>query len=204
MPFVIDHVEQLSLSDDERRLRANELNALLYLAEGLTFLANQVKQIEDSYRGQLDPRRVEFHFGNVPGFEWVPRGLLACSFHWYAVSACNYARMVGWLANGDDPKKTAQYVERVLPSVHLWRNKVAAHFAQTDPRPEDTAADLVASLMPPSFVDDAFAVGALRISMKRTSSRTDMQWKLTHVHRDLGRRYWPPEGDASNRGRPTP
>lgn len=204
MPLVIDHLDQLILSDDEARQRANELNALRHLAQGLTFLADQVKKIEDRYRERLDPKRVAFHFGNVPGFEWVPRGLLACSFHWYAVSACNYARMVGWLANGDDPKKTAQYVERVLPSVRLWRNKVAAYFAQTDPRPEDTAADLVASLMPPSFVDDAFAASALRISLKRTSSRTDMQWKLTHVHRDLVDRYWPPEGQAHRRWIPVP
>ena len=200
MPFVIDHVEQLSLSDDERRLRANELNALLYLAQGLAFLADQVKRIEDRYREQLDPKRVEFHFGNVPGFEWVPRGLLVCSFHWYAVSACNYARMVGWLANAGDTKKAAAYVQRVLPSVYLWRNKVAAHFAQTNPRLEDTAADLAASVMLPiSFDDDAFAASALRISLKGTSSRTDMQWKLTHVHRDLVKRYWPTEGDASDR-----
>ncbi len=59
----------------------------------------------------------------------IPQDLVACYFHWYAVTVCNYAKLVGWLANDGDSIKAREYMERVLPQVYLWRHKVAAHFA---------------------------------------------------------------------------
>lgn len=177
-------------------MSGNELNSLAYLRQGLQFLNWQVERIEEKILEELDPNLRAFIFGNHPALRSVPQGMVACAFHWYAVSACNYVRLVGWLAYEGDSKKANDYVRRVLPAVNLWRNKVAAHFARTVPRPEDTAADLAASVMfPIAFDDKAFHANTLTIAMRRggqsSSSRTDMRWSLTHTHRDLAQRYWP-------------
>ena len=129
----------------------------------------------------------------------IPQDLVACSFHWYAVTVCNYAKLVGWLANDGDSIKAREYMERVLPQVYLWRHKVAAHFAIIDPqtkgRHPDTAADLAKGVMfTLSFDDDAFYANSLGLTMtqkgKSSTSRHDMRWSLTYTHRNLISRYW--------------
>jgi hypothetical protein len=202
--MIIDHVDQIELAEEVVQAHKNELNSLRYLAQGLHLLYAQVKRIEDKVLERLDPDLEVFMYGNAPELKQVPLGIVACSFHWYAVSACNYARMVGWIANAGDTKKAGQYVQQVLLPVYIWRNKIAAHFAKVDPRPEDTPADLAASVMfPISFHNDAFYAGQMRLSMTQhgqgSSSRTDMQWSLTHTHFELAKRYWPeqvPPGDG--------
>lgn len=109
--------------------------------------------------------------------------------------------MVGWLAAGGDSTKADDYVRRVLPAVHIWRNKVGAHFAKVKPKKEDIPADLALSvLFPISFGGDAFYAGSLILSLgkggKSSTSRRDMRWSLTHAHRELIGRYWPSQ-DAS-------
>lgn len=195
-PVILDYIDHLELSADDARLRFNELHSLAYLVEGLTFLAGQVAKIEARIKEQelkaIGPDKVAFSFGNRPGLDWVPQGLVASAFHWYSVSACSYARLVGFLGYGA-PAEAQKYVETVMPQIYLWRNKVAAHFSLTDPRKEDTAADLAASVMFPVSIDDArFVVGAMQLGMKGTSSRDDMQWSLTKSFEDFKKRYQPP------------
>ena len=198
MPLVLDHVESIELSDEERQHHFNELKSLDYLAGGLRWLATNVRMVEQRYLEQEDPKMFAFAFGNVPGKEWVPWGMLACAFHWYAVSSCNYARLVGWLGNDGDSPKATDYFKSVLPNVHVWRNKVAAHFAVTDPHDEDTPADLAASvLFPIGFQDDSFVASPFTLAKGdpsgSSSSREDMTWSLTHVHAQLCQRFWPQE-----------
>ena len=194
--MLIDHIEPVELDDDEVSRYGNELRSLAYLSEGLQFLYKQVDRLQAKVREVLPDDKVFTLYGNAPPLRNVPQGLLACAFHWYAVSVCNYVRMVGWLATGEDPKKATGYIRRVIPQVYVWRNKVGAHFARIAPRPEDTMADLAASVIfPIAFEDDAFWTGAVLLSVRqggRTStSRTDMRWSLTHTHRELSTRYWP-------------
>lgn len=184
------------MTKDEAEKHSNELLSLRYLASGLWFLNNQVRKIETQVCEKAPRNRRGSHFGNSPDLEGVPQDLVACAFHWYAVSACNYVKMVGWLTNAGDSEKAGRYMERVLPQVHLWRHKVAAHFAITDPRKDDNAADLAMSVMfPIAFDDDAFCTGALTLTMssggQQSTSRRDMGWSLTRTHRSLTLRYWP-------------
>ncbi len=194
--MLIDHVESLKLDDAQVARYGNELRSLAYLAQGLEFLYRQVDQMEASVREALPADKVFVLYGNAPVLRDVPQGLVASAFHWYAVSACNYVRMVGWLASGEDVKGATSYVKRVIPQVYIWRNKVGAHFARIAPHPKDTLADLAASVMfPTGFKDDAFwtapLVLALRKGGRTSTSRKDMRWSLTHVHRELSSRYWP-------------
>ena len=194
--MIIDYVDKLELTNDEASKHFNELRSLDYLAHGLWFLHNQVHKIEAQISARVDKNKRVFIFGNAPEMKGIPQDLVACAFHWYAVSACNYVKMVGWLASNSDSSKAREYMERVLPQVYLWRHKVAAHFAIIGPRKNDNAADLAKSVMfPISFDDDAFYANSLTLTQssggKSSTSRQDMCWSLTHTHHELTPRYWP-------------
>lgn len=192
--MIVDQVDNFVLTNEQTNQYFNELHSLAYLSEGLNFLYGQIRKIEDDVVARLDPHKLVSIFGNAPQLQGVPQGLVACAFHWYAVSVCNYVRLTGWLTHGNDPDRATEYVNQVIPAVHLWRNKVAAHFSITDPRSNDTPADLAKSVVfPISFDDDAFFAGSLTLSMSRagraSKSRQDMRWSLTHCHNDLCARY---------------
>jgi len=194
---VIDHVDKLELTKDEAEKYFNERRSLDYLARGLWFLYEQIQGVEAEVVKRL-PRDKRFAiFGNAPEMRGIPQDLMACAFHWYAVTVCNYVKMVGWLVNNGDSKKATGYLNRVIPPVKLWRDKVGAHFARHSPRGENIA-DLAMSVMfPISFENDAFYAGSWTLTLgtggKSFKSRQDMRWSLTHTHRDLISRYWPPK-----------
>jgi hypothetical protein len=194
----IDYKDNFVLPDDEAH--SNELRSLRYLACGLWFLYDQVQKVEAEVAKRVGDGKQVFIYGNDPQLEGIPQDLVACAFHWYAVSACNYVKMIGWLANAGDSNKAREYMECVLPQVYLWRHKVAAHFAIIDPRKDDNAADMAKSVMfPISFDDGAFYANSLTLTQssggKTSSSRQDMRWSLTHTHRNLILRYWPSKID---------
>jgi hypothetical protein len=193
--MIIDHVDHLELGQEAEGEYANELNSLAYLGEGLWFLYRNVRRIEDKVIDLLG-KDVQCSFvGSPPGFEWIPQGLVACSFHWYAVSLCNYLRLVGWLAYGQKPTEARAYARRVAPNVVAWRNKVGAHFARTDPRPEDGSATLSASVMfPVGFENGTFVAHPFTLVIGNGKGKTtsvDMRWSLSRIHRALAERYWP-------------
>lgn len=194
--MIIDYCENIDLPQDVVEAHPNELSAIGYLTQGLRFLYRQVNGIEERVRELVGPDMQTVFVGRPPPFEWIPLGLVACSFHWYAVSACNLTGLIGWLANNEDSSKATAYVKKLIPEVGLWRNKIAAHFARTAPRAEDSFADLVASVMVPvGFDDDAFYTQPFSLTLggvgEPSTTRRDMRWSLTHVHRQLCKRYWP-------------
>lgn len=197
--MIIDHIDNLKLTDSQVRNSYNELHSLDYLAKGLEFLYDQVQKLEGEVIKRVGNDRQVYLYGNAREFRGIPLGLVACAFHWYAVTVCNYVKMVGWLANGGNSKKAREYMERVLPQVYLWRNKVGAHFARHTPKltgkNKDTPADLAMSVMfPIGFINDAFYASPFKLSLRqsgRLSTTQNMQWSLTHTHRALIPRYWP-------------
>ena len=216
--MILDHVDGLEINSDDLDRNSNELGSLNYLSAGLHYLNAQVQNIETEVLARLPENQVTYVYGNDPTLEGIPQGLVACAFHWYSVTACNYVKLVGWLGSGGDTGEARAYLQRVAPEVMLWRNKVGAHFARTSPRPDDTPADLAMSVMfPVSFYDDAFYAGSVVLTLEssiprgderteiadwrrrllsgprgqRTRSRTDMMWSLSRTHRQLASRYWP-------------
>ncbi len=192
---VIDYIANLKLSDEKEKEYFNELRSLSYLATGLRFIYEKVQRVEDEVIERLPKNKQVSIFGNAPEMQGINQDLVACAFHWYAVTACNYVKMVGWLANNGDSSKAREYMQSVLPQVYLWRHKVAAHFAIIDPQKNDNAADLAMSVMfPISFDNDAFYTGSFTLTISKggnkSRSRQDMRWSLTHTHCDLIPRYW--------------
>jgi hypothetical protein len=199
--MLLDHIANINADEADRGLQGNVVSRLADLSGGLNWIAFTVSQIEQSVFARLETEREMFsrqnRFVMMGGkqLSHVDQGMVMCAFHWYAVSVCNYARTVGWVRFGPDKKKIDDYVTSVLPSVALWRNKVAAHFGFTDPR-GDNLADFTVYSMPLCFTNEGFSMGEMKVSIKvqdvaHSSSDALVPWSLTDVHRQLRPRYWP-------------
>lgn len=190
--IVLDHIKSLELNDTEASKHYNELRSLNYLSQGLWFLYRQVEIYEDVIKEKANPSRITLIWGNHPELQEIPQDLIACAFHWYSVSVCNYVKLIGWLVNDNDSTKARRYMKEVLPEVYLWRNKVGAHFSRIVSREDDNAADLAKSVMFPIIIDDnVFSTNSLTLTLGSNPSRKDMNWSLTAIHRKLILRYWP-------------
>lgn len=201
--MIIDHVDDLELPDEQVRKHNNELYTLRNLAVGLSFLNRQVAKVEDAMIGSARGKLKVMAAGNIPGVPRTGLSLVTCAFHWYAVSACNYVWLVGWLARKADGKlpNPKEYAERVMPTVVKYRHKVAAHLATVLPR-DDSPADVATTLLfPVTLTDEGLSVGGWNVTTteagQRSQSKHDFQWSLTQTHRELSKRYWPqPGGEA--------
>jgi hypothetical protein len=91
-----------------------------------------------------------------------------------------------------------EYIKSVdeIRDVVTWRNKVAAHFAITDPHEEDNPMTLETSIMyPVSYDAGRFRVGSWVPGVTYqdgTKHESEIPpWSLTEVHEKVSARYWP-------------
>lgn len=184
----------------------NNLHALGYLPKGILAIAKEIRNYEVRMEDGTDfpVRGANLVFGpSLAKFEQI-----ACYFSWFTVSLHNYLKLVGlielvtqqnWsrrdVANPDNAKKIQRhctnYVKEVIPEIHLWRNKVAAHFAITAPFPEDNQALLEFSAMNNIvYMSPYFYAGALQWGT--TGGQTDFpKWSMTETMQALIPRLWP-------------
>ncbi len=193
---------------------SNEYNALLQLRNGLFSLYKKVNEVENIIVEENDDS-VVFCFGNKP--DVVPQditNILPCYFHWFGTSICNYIRLNGFIVAremggisesdiGLEPnrkriKEECDHYIKSIPEIQdilKWRNKVAAHFALTDPRKDDNIATLEASIIyPVAFDTDRFRTGTLIFSRGdgTVNHESDIpNWSLTDVFEKLHERFWP-------------
>ena len=197
--MLIDHIDTLELSEHHSDRYYNDLGALKRLYAGLNYLYHHIRSLEDEVAARLGPGEHQVA-GNHPTFEGIPMSLIACSFHWYSVTACDYVRLVGWMTHQEDSKKALEYVKHVIPEVYLWRTKVGAHFTRSQPTKEDNAADQQLSVMNPiDYHTGSFHAGSAVFAIISPSvedsaiskSKRSMMWSLTETHKTLAARYWP-------------
>lgn len=197
---ILDHIDKITVPGNVFEEPANEYWALICLRHGMEFLYHQALRCDQTVKQQLNPdgNVHVFRSGNFPEFARVPRTLLTCAFHWYAISACQYARTVGAIAYNFDSNRPCpdKYANNIIPEVVAFRDKVAAHFAWSTRNKRDNDAERLASILPPlSFDDDSFYVGRSRIIARRggkaSNSEAIMPWSLCKVHETLRERYWP-------------
>jgi hypothetical protein len=192
--MILDYIEKLELADDSDEQSFYSRNALAQLANGLFYLNSEVSRIERGYLGKTNQDEDEIQFvGKL--IEKLPIGRLCSMFQWYAVSACNYARLVGWLVK-QDSQFAISYVKEVMPKLYKYRNKVAAHFALTKPDKDDNEADQEASIRAHICIKGkhiylAAISPVIQIEGKEVSSNQKFSWSLTQVHKLLIKRYWP-------------
>jgi hypothetical protein len=139
---------------------------------------------------------------------------IACHFHWFGNSICNLARLAGFIRamhtgcftradlNNSAKYKTVKnevdgYVDgvRELADVKVWRDKVGAHFAITDPRKTDNVATLDMSVIFPVTISKGrYFVGEFQMTRRNSTwvfTSEIPSWSVTEVFEAIFPRYWP-------------
>ena len=204
---VLDHIDKIAVPGNMFEQPANEYWALVCLRQGMEFLYRQAQQCDRVLNQHNSDGNLEvWRMGNLPEMRAVPTGLLTCAFHWYAISACQYARTVGAIAYRQDASRPLppHYVASVMPEVLAFRDKVAAHFAWSTQHSKDNDAERLASILPPlTFEGESFHVGSIAVAVRRGGKESNSQsiapWSICKVHERLRPRYWPsPKVEASS------
>ena len=211
MPTVtLDTIAGISVDSNDY---FNECRTLEMLSTGLVGVADNLKRREVAWAQQTGGK-VKFHvYGlDIDGTKGN-LDLIACFFHWFGVSVCNFARLVGFVrglsaneftrADLNDPGRfqdvrssVDSYVGTLaeLSDVLVWRNKVGAHFAITAPHKSDNMSTLDMSVMfPVTFTNGQYRVGELTLTRKNAASTHTSAipcWSVTEVFESLIPRYW--------------
>ena len=223
MNVLLDGIEPLEVSHAPY---ANEIRNLRTMSLGLRRLAETIKPTEMRFQQQTGGNLLVSMYGGTTPEEDDRLDLIACTFHWFGVTVCNYARLVGFIRGLDKGEFTradltdksrfetikqpiASYVGRVpeLANVKVWRDKVSAHPAITDPRKDDNIATLDMSVIfPVSFENGLYVVGGMTL-MKSNSTGSHQsslpQWSLTQVFESLIPRYWTTRSERWTQDHPT-
>jgi len=192
----------------------NECRTLQTLSVGLVTIAKTLQRPEVTWQQQTGGKLTFLSYGlDIDGTKGN-LDLIACFFHWFGVSVCNFARLIGFIhglveshftrADLSNPAKFSDirnsvesYVNSVseLSDVLAWRNKVGAHFAITAPRKDDSISTLDASVIfPVSFSNGRYRVGDLSLTRKNATgvhTSSIPSWSVTEVFEQLTPRYWP-------------
>ncbi len=201
VPIVLDHNQCIAF--DPKNPPFGNYQAFKSNYEGLKTLAGTVRELERRYVAS-DPHaeHVVLHVSSrVPD-------LVPCAFNWFSVTLVNYLRLVALVelmntrnwkspdltkpANRTDIRSHCRtYVRAAIPEVYLWRNKVAAHFAATDPFHDDNLGTLEQSVM--SMVQFKYPHYHVGLGKWTTQGETSElpTWALTKVYEELRPRYWP-------------
>jgi hypothetical protein len=209
--ITIDHVANLDIQPNDH---FNELRTLQTLTRGLHQLYRMVKFRELEFERRCGPNRITMTSFGIDFDGTRDRlDIIACFFHWFGVSVCNFTRLVGFI-HGLEHKlftradleakasfktiKTAVdgYGNSVteLEKVLVWRNKVGAHFAITDPYKDDNIATLDMSVIFPVTFENRYFVGGLTMGKGNPTAVHTSQlpcWSLTEVFESLVPRFWP-------------
>ena len=198
-PVTLDYVNNIVLAPDELSTVKN-CHALNILKSGLWALASTVRLEE--VRKFTSPVNFEMDFGRQTN-------LIACYFHWFANSLVNYVQLVGFIDVMSRNRWTIErledreikrlvrehrkrYIEGIeeLEKVRKWRNKVAAHFAATDPFNDDTVGTLQDSIQNPITYSKPYYYANLHVFGLGESESVIPEWSLTETFESLAPRYW--------------
>lgn len=191
--MILDHTNNLKINEEDFENFYELRMALARLGEGLFWLYETAQEYEKQI--QVKAEKDDIPLAVVGGIlDGLPLGLLSCIFQWYAVSACNYTQLVGWIFF-KDTLNAKDYSKNIIPRLVNYRNKIAAHFAITDPR-KDNEADLAASVMTQIIYAHGriCAASITPIIIKGENEirvSKDFSWSLTNTHERLVPRYWP-------------
>lgn len=200
-PIILDHVKNISL--DPLNPPFNNYQAFEHHCFGLKVLADTVREYELKVIAD-DPHAAHVVFSMSSRISPI----VPCSFNWFSVTIVNYFRLVAlvdlmvkynWksiaLTEPGNRKiikaHCADYVQEAIPEIYKWRNKVAAHFAATDPFIDDTLGTLEQSIMNSvTYKYPYYYVGVLHWNTQGTTADLPT-WSLTNTYEQLCQRFWP-------------
>jgi hypothetical protein len=211
--MIIDHLDNIRIPDDQRDRHSNELQTLDNLWRGMSYINKIVEEMEHIASQSIIngsilknmPPEVRKHFegkdikyisaGNDPIFNRLDIGLLYSMFQWYAISACSYVRLVGYLALQVKPsiQTSRKYADPIIPDILWFRDKIAAHPVRASNNDKDNDADRVASVLyQVGFDDGRFYVPFWQVNIKSGGTKCSTEgspWSITATHRYLAERY---------------
>lgn len=199
MPIhVLDHRDNIVFCDEIPKI--TNCHALYYLRHGINSIAFTVRQIEISkYKENL--KFEGFVFGEN-------EMILSCYFLWYSMTLVNYLKLIALIEyltknnmiidqiKYDSKEKDVsdyckKYVEEAVPVIYLWRNKIAAHFAATDPYKTDNLSNINGSLT--NFISYSrpyYCAHKTKLVVGHEPSVFG-DWSITESFETLSQRYWP-------------
>ncbi len=191
MEAILDYIDDIKVSGDVFNSPNNEYWELVCLKDGLEALYKQAVKFDEAAVKAVNPDgKLQISLaGNVPALSHIPKALLTMIFHWYAISACQYVRVIGKIASKTDK----EYIQQIIPDVLTFRNKVAAHYAwYSNPNDKrDNPAEKAISVMPKlSFETDSFHMMAFELGTKGYTTENLKPWSIVKVHEQLKNRYW--------------
>jgi hypothetical protein len=211
----LDYTDNIVVPGEVFREPSNEYWALMCLWQGMEYLNDQVLKCEQVAKEAIEsgrekifsfqdmPIKVEglMSFGRLPEpLQGAPTMLVTMAFHWYAISACQFVRLVGAIAKRFDDSRPLpkDYAESVIPEILEFRNKVAAHFAWSSRNKDDNDAERLASVLPPlGYNFGRLCVGSMTVALrqggKSSNSGAIKEWSLSKAHERLIKRYLPPQ-----------
>jgi hypothetical protein len=216
---ILDHIDGIEVPGLVFKEPANEYWQLSRLWHGMAFLYEQVARLDAVILERVNEEtRKRFGkgrschkialFGNHSALADLPIALIECSFDWYAITACQFVRLIGEIGHRQNPTQHArgkEYAQKVIPAVCAYRDKVAAHFAWVTQNDRDNAAERLVSVIPQlSFVDDTLMVSVLtmyrRSGAKTSDSENIKPWSLRKTHEALIQRYLPQASEEAADG----
>lgn len=214
--MLLDLIQKTELPDDMKGQFFNELQALANIWRGMSFIYKSAQRIEQradeglragagfrtmppEARKAFEGKDVRyFSAGNDPALASVDKGLLYSLFQWYAVSACSYVRLVGYVAkkSGASNEEALAYVEKVIPKVKWFRDKIAAHPVRSSKESDrrDNEADRFGSVLYQVAYDSGrFYAPSWQVNIRSQRRQTAMTspgpWSITQTHEELRNRY---------------
>jgi hypothetical protein len=200
-PIILDHIKVISL--DPSNPPFNNYQAFEHNYIGLKILADAVRECELKVIAD-DPHAAHVVFSMSSR---VPP-IVPCAFNWFSVTIVNYLRLVAlvdlmaknqWKSDAlADPANRqviknhcTDYVRDAIPEIYRWRNKVAAHFAATDPFKDDLLGTLEQSIMNSvTYKYPYYYVGIVQWNTQSTVAALPT-WSLTNTYEQLCQRFWP-------------
>lgn len=218
---MLDYIDNIVVPGDVFREPTNEYWALVCLWQGMEHLNHQVVKCEQAAKESVESgseqifsfapdMKIEVEglmsFGRMPEAIRGATRLLTMAFHWYAISACQFVRLVGAIAKRLDDSRPLpnDYAEPIISEVIAYRDKVAAHYSWSSKNKRDNDAERLASILPPlGYNRGRITVGTMTVLLRqgdKSSTSIDIkEWSLSKVHEQLIKRYLPPsESDETS------
>ena len=194
----LDHLDNIAFDGDNPPF--DNYHAFSNLRYGLYKLASEIRELEVQKQSDKKGPIFSLDFTSNP-----VNNLLVCYFDWFSISVSNYVRLVGlfnlmvqknWKSkdlqsNANEVKQyCSEYAKKVIPEIQLWRNKVSAHFAATDPIGDTLGTIELTVFSFVTYVKPYFEVGGANFSTQGESSEFK-RWSVTETYDILTPRFWP-------------
>lgn len=191
--WTVDYVEGLHVPTKDYGGAIPPLKMLWF---GMSHIYERVKSAQATERGDVWTSVATLAYKADERIGREPYLLVYSMFHWYSVSACNLVGLIGRVlidSKQTEHKRPSGYVDEIIPSVKLWRNKIGAHFAVTTPTKRDSDAMKGLSIYNSIRLrNGVIEVVPLQVRMQDGGRRSEAElkrWALTEVHEQLDDRF---------------